>query len=489
MSQEEKQSEPNKGKRGGQAIDNSKSTVHRKAAGSDESKPDQRDAVKRTPTAGQKTAGGATPKGERRARGAGVAIGFAIMALVLALAAGGFAYLLWQRLQKIDHDLTGSLAELRQSSQQSTDTLRNELNTQMDALSRQQTSLSERQQQLEDAVSAMRELAGRDQQQWVLAEVEYLLLIANQRLQLQGDVPTAIAALNMADSRLRDLGDPGLLGVRRTIASEISRLKAVARPDIDGIALNLNGLAGQVDRLALRTTKLRLPTAEHPGAESAPAEHPAWRTALNKVWAELKTLVVIRRHEQPVRPLLGPEEEFLIRQVLTLRLQAARTALITTDETLFRTSLQEARSWLDSRFDQNDPAVVSMAAELQRLESVTIHPVLPDVSGSLRQLREYMAKRSPSAGAPLETGPKTPAGAAPGAAPEAEPGGERSQPPASTSPPETPKELQGTHGSMEPPSGNGAPGSATPPTLPAGGQSDTVPPSNGSGNFSKDSKR
>ncbi len=43
---------------------------------------------------------------------------------------------------------------------------------------------------------------------WQLKEVEYLLVMGNQRILLDRDVDSAIAALQSADARLRDIGRP-----------------------------------------------------------------------------------------------------------------------------------------------------------------------------------------------------------------------------------------------------------------------------------------
>jgi uroporphyrin-3 C-methyltransferase len=61
--------------------------------------------------------------------------------------------------------------------------------------------LAGKQQSVGDQVSVLAALVGRSQQGWSLAEVEYLLRIANQRLQLQRDLKTAQLALQAADTR------------------------------------------------------------------------------------------------------------------------------------------------------------------------------------------------------------------------------------------------------------------------------------------------
>ena len=74
---------------------------------------------------------------------------------------------------------------------------------------------------------------------WALAEVEYLLIIAMHRLLLEEDVMTALAAMEAADLRLKDLGNPGLLPVRQQLATDINQLRSVNLADIAGMAIYL----------------------------------------------------------------------------------------------------------------------------------------------------------------------------------------------------------------------------------------------------------
>ncbi|HZE16363.1 MAG TPA: uroporphyrinogen-III C-methyltransferase, partial [Mycobacterium sp.] len=295
-------------------------------------------------------------------RASGVAAVLAVVALLLAGGAGGGIYYLWQQLQQLQRDQAASSQQAQDatqaslSSQSQVAALKSEVDSRVAAVGQQQTALQQNQQQLETALDQVRELAGREQNQWVAAEAEYLLLIANQRLHLQRDVNTAIAALTSADARLRDMADPSLLDVRERIAREIANLKAVPQPDYSGLALSLSGLEQQVPKLAVRSAKARIADVSADGSMQ-PAQ--TWRQAASMMWQELKSLVVIRHRGQQVAPLISAEEERLIRDVLALRLEEARAALLQQNPALFESSLTSAGDWLQTRFDTSDPAVAS----------------------------------------------------------------------------------------------------------------------------------
>ncbi|NIR97783.1 MAG: enzyme of heme biosynthesis, partial [Gammaproteobacteria bacterium] len=68
---------------------------------------------------------------------------------------------------------------------------------------------------MQNSLEALHTELGRGRREWAIAEIEYYLRIANQRLQLLRDVDTATTALKLADQRLRALGDPALYEVRQ----------------------------------------------------------------------------------------------------------------------------------------------------------------------------------------------------------------------------------------------------------------------------------
>jgi uroporphyrin-3 C-methyltransferase len=352
-------------------------------------------APKPDPAAGGDAGKGAAapPEGEPSAvaapgrRGPWVLL-VALVALLAAVAAGGFGYYLWRELGQARQEL--------QQFQTRTDTgigdLRSNLNHGLQQLRQQQADLGRAQQQVNKALQNLRQLAGRDQNGWVLAEVEYLMRIANQRLRLTRDVDTAIAALSAADQRLRDLADPGLTPIRQELANEIAALKAVPQPDIAGMALQLESLEQQSDRLTVGATQRghALEETAAAGHAEAGAAGQDWRAALNGIWKQLKTLVVIRRHDQPVAPLLSPAQDRMLREILRLKLESARVALLEGNAKLFADSIKSAREWLQQRFDPHDAAVASMLKQLDSLATAEIRPKLPDISASLRSLRQRL---------------------------------------------------------------------------------------------------
>ncbi len=332
----------------------------------------------------------------------------AVAALVLALAAlaglGAGGYFLYE-LDRTTRDQARALeraAERSAELQARIEGLEGRLSLRIEAV---RQALGD----LEAAHGDLRERLGRDRDGWVLAEAAYLMRLANQRLQLQRDVGTAIASLAAADQRLRALGDPALTPVREQIAREITALEGVDRPDVTGLALELASLAERAGSLPLAVAGPRRVSAdaEPAGAGEADGQVGGWRGVAGAAWEDIKGLVRIRREEGRVQPMLPPEQEYFLYQNLRLKLEAARLALLEGRAEAFDTSVSTAREWLRRYFDTEAAGVRSALALLERLAAIELRPALPDISGSLRALeaaRERMSGSPPGGAEGAEGG-------------------------------------------------------------------------------------
>src|SRR5690606_27295410 len=78
--------------------------------------------------------------------------------------------------------------------------------------------------------------------EWALAEIKYLLNLANQRALLANDTQGAKLALSLADQQIREIGDYRMQPLRELIAEEQLALNAAGETDIAGIAAGMLGL-------------------------------------------------------------------------------------------------------------------------------------------------------------------------------------------------------------------------------------------------------
>ena len=254
-------------------------------------------------------------------------------------------------------------------------------------------------------------LVGTTSQDWLMAEVEYLLRLANQRVLMERDPQGAIALLRAADDIVRDARGTTGFNLREAIALDLGQLEAVARVDVDGVYLQLSVLARQVDQLRQKKSHFEV---------SAPV--PVVPTITTLAWTErlwlrvedagrrLASLVDYRRGVTAVTPILPPKEEYYLRQNLVLKFQLAELALLRGDQAIYSNALAEAGQWIKQYFDLDNTQTQVVQAGIEKLQRIDIAGQMPDISGSLEVARQLMAKFSqrPSRNSDPIGLPKTP---------------------------------------------------------------------------------
>ncbi|MCH8976336.1 MAG: uroporphyrinogen-III C-methyltransferase [Proteobacteria bacterium] len=318
--------------------------------------------------------------------------GFIVLVLICALIGGG--YHLWNELQQTKVDL----AEVTNNGQAQTGLTAGNIAVLEDAIKQLELKQIE---QSEALASLYKDKPGNNED-WALAEVEYLLIIAMHRLLLEEDVATALAAMEAADLRLRNLGNPGLLPVRQQLASDINQLRSVNLVDITGLAIYLADLVELSDDLLLKSSVLSVETEHALSSEAnyADVEDPFWKKLPRLLWQEIKSLVVIKRSGEVKQALLLPGEEYFLTQNLKLELESARQSVLRLDSENLRASIDFIQFWLRQYFDTSDSSVVNVMETLDKMRSVELKPALPDISSSLESLRAYVheAASTPTTG-------------------------------------------------------------------------------------------
>src|SRR6267378_5381222 len=189
------------------------------------------------PSTEQQTVADTRPvKPQRRSR-------LAVLALLLALAAAALAAWQWydarKRFDVMQQDVARRFAEIDTVSRDTRSLAAQSRDESRDVVARLgqiEARMVETQNQRLALESLYRDLSG-SRDEWALAEVEQALLIANQQLQLAGNVKAALVALQTADARLARMDRPRLTALRRVISQDIERLRGAPYVDVVGMAL------------------------------------------------------------------------------------------------------------------------------------------------------------------------------------------------------------------------------------------------------------
>lgn len=220
---------------------------------------------------------------------------------------------------------------------------------------------------------------------WVLAEVEYLVLAAGQRLALERDVTTATAALKAADNRLRTEQHPELIGLREQLAGDIATLEAVKMPDIEGLAIYLADAVTRVDKLPTKPIAGIDMSFSRMSEQSVSAQN--WQGVMRAVWADMKSLVEVKDGELEDSVLFDPELRYFLQQSLRLELSSARLAVLQHDNANFHAAVTLVTDLLNTYYDNDDGGVRAIIARLADESDLDLEPALPSVAASLDAVR------------------------------------------------------------------------------------------------------
>jgi uroporphyrin-3 C-methyltransferase/uroporphyrinogen III methyltransferase/synthase len=264
------------------------------------------------------------------------------------------------------------------------------------------------------ALEQMYQDLSKNRDEWALAEIEQVLSTASQQLQLAGNVQGALIALANADRSLSRSDKPQFINIRRAIAKDMEKLRALPAVDLAGVALRLDNVIAQVDTLPLLSDeKPALPAAAAPapaapakargkhGAIPAPAPVPltlgervaaTWRNWSREMWDDIRQLIRVRSVDTPAALMLSPGESYFLRENLKLRLLNARLALLSRNESTFRDDLATAQDTLLKYFDTRARTTQSAQAALRQVQANNVAIDMPDLADSLNAVRNYKTK-------------------------------------------------------------------------------------------------
>jgi len=285
-----------------------------------------------------------------------------------------------QSLSELDQNLS-DLASSDESIQSRVESLQRSIEERVRLLD----SLPGRMSNLENSVAALQGVSAGARDTWLLAEAEYYMQIANAQLQLGNNPHLAMLALGMADERVVQMANPALTDVRRAIADELAALEVMEKPDIEGVMLTLASLSRVVESLPLQSVDQAV--VEDDGTDEAEL------SGTERAWASVKGamsgLVKVTPPDEATKALLTPDTAQLVRSNLALQLQAARLALLRGEQAIFEQGLDDADALLTQYFDVGSAQVISAQQTITEIRDSMIAVTPPDISGSLRLIRQF----------------------------------------------------------------------------------------------------
>jgi uroporphyrin-3 C-methyltransferase len=240
------------------------------------------------------------------------------------------------------------------------------------------------------AVIELRQSENADKDAWRVIQAQYYVKLASANLQFENNLPVAIQLLQTADHEIRDLNNPKLDPLRKSLTDDIATLQAVSQVDYTGLYLQLSSLDSQIDKLPLLTRSIESNIA----TSSVDNNQTWWRRGLDESWRALQKVVVIRYQATGVPPLVTPEQQDFLLQNVHGMLQRAMWALLNKNEDIYRVSLKQASEWIEKYFVTNAAVTQSVLANLNQLQQINIHPDAPKTIASAQVFHDYFNESS-----------------------------------------------------------------------------------------------
>ncbi len=332
---------------------------------------------------------------------------FTIVVIILFPLVVGVLFLAYQqstlRLQLAELDLenqrltqnlaqqTAQLRQLEQNQQQMAEPVEFDDSALRELEFTLTQEISQLRTQLADLQAQQSSASNETSQEWKILEAEYLLGIASQKLQLEGDIATAITQLQVADQALLNSGSVSVFAVRQAIAAELQQLRNIEAIDRTGIYLQLDSLLTEMTSIDL----LNSMGAEFENRRNAESQSPQSDANANSYLDTslefLGSIFIWRKWEDTPQAMLAPGQDELIKQSIRLMLEQAQLALLMRDNKLYQQALAKSKDWFQRYAVADSAQGRTLSAALDQLANYDIDPALPLLNQSLSLINQLTA--------------------------------------------------------------------------------------------------
>ena len=371
-------------------------------------------AVLTTPASKRADASSSSASGKEKRRGESKSP-LVLLTLVVSLAALGFGVAAWIRQNDIQaaHDSLSRQLASTTAEHGETDAEVQRLFTQMRAQGERieslGTELNTATGVIRDLDEALRLMTDRGSELVLLNDVDHLVTIAQQQLELGGNVRNAIVALESAQAQLARANRPALASLLQTVNGDLDRLRAASTIDIAAFSQQLEELAMLVTDAPLIMPD-KISRTEEPAAEQVQREQPAptvppaesaadtwWERAFDtsrewarEAWGSLRSdlgdFIEVRRVDDASALLMSPDQAARFRESLRTRIMTAQLALMMRQVEVWRTETEAIVKAIETRYDESS-SMTRRALRLARtMADAPIDTQLPTVNNTLQAL-------------------------------------------------------------------------------------------------------
>lgn len=299
-------------------------------------------------------------------------------------------------VEQLDNKLGGELQQMKRANQQSQQQIQQLVSKQQQQTQSVRNQANDLSESLSNLRQQFNQMQGTSRDDWQLAEVEYMLRLANQRLLTEKDAQGVEAILVSADKILAGLDNYSLYPVREALAKDLVAVRAIPSIDLEGLYLQLSALEGAINKLPLippagyePEKPTQVTTSDEEKVDDGFFEYA--QNHIAGLWDGFTQYFRFSTdRDKPVELLLTPNEELYLRHNLRLMLEQAQLALLQGKQEIYLNSLSKAELWVKNYFSLSSRDAESMLGQLAELQNVKLAQKMPDISGSLKAIKAYI---------------------------------------------------------------------------------------------------
>lgn len=262
-------------------------------------------------------------------------------------------------------------------------------------ISQNQANDKNRQQQILQLQNFIEQKLSSNDNAILLANVNQLIQLAQYNLVYFHDTNNSVSALTLADQQLSTIISPDirLERLHQLLTQYLTNLKDLPPIDLTTILAQLQSLKLQITQLPLLPT-LNSPKLTNPEVVNSNSSENKWLGTLKNSFDHFRQLIIIRRLNKPIEPLLPETEQQYLQHNLLLLLQQAQWALIHHESTIYQSSLQEIQENLRDHFATNSPSTQTVLQSINQLKKVNLQTPALDLNPLLEAIS--VIKKTPS---------------------------------------------------------------------------------------------
>lgn len=335
-----------------------------------------------------------------------------VTALVAVLMAGGAIWYTQKHQSNFSQQYDAQLQLLVQQAQKN-ERIAQQALTQTENQAQQvqhlSTQLAHALEQLKDVSTAVQTISDSGTEVMLLNDIEQLTSLAQQQLQVGGNVANAIVSLETAQARLTQANRQSFAVLLQAINGDLDRLRTVQVIDIATLSSQLDRLTTLISEAPLYSSADQTPAqettspetiTETPATESDPSqdsealEQAWWQHWLHsaadvtqKGWDSLRhdlgQFISVRRVDDSAALLISPEQADRLREDLRLRITMAQLALMTKQPKVWHSEMDFVIHALENRFDGSKALTQRALALATQLADTNIDLQLPSLDNTL----------------------------------------------------------------------------------------------------------